>query len=45
MKINSKQELNKDFNREEDGLENYRDNIGMLLEKIRDEIAEANKSK
>lgn len=29
----------------EDRLENYRANIGMLLEKIRDEITEANKSK
>lgn len=29
----------------EDRLENYRDNIGMLVEKIRDEVAAANKSK
>ena len=29
----------------EDRLENYRDNIGMLVEKIRDEVVEANKSK
>ena len=29
----------------EDRLENYRANIGMLVEKIRDEVTEANKSK
>jgi predicted nucleic acid-binding Zn-ribbon protein len=29
----------------EDRLKNYRDNIGMLVEKIRDEVAAANKSK
>ena len=29
----------------EDRLENYRDNIGMLVEKIRNEITVANKSK
>ncbi|WP_150845265.1 hypothetical protein ACEY2C_01735 [Enterococcus gallinarum] len=29
----------------EDRLENYRDNIGMLVEKIRDEVVETNKSK
>lgn len=29
----------------EERLENYRDNIGMLVEKIRDEVAAANKSK
>lgn len=28
-----------------DQLENYRANIGMLVEKIRDEVTEANKSK
>ena len=29
----------------EERLENYRDNIEMLVEKIRDEVAAANKSK
>lgn len=29
----------------EDRLENYRANIGMLVEKVRDEVREANKSK
>ncbi|CDX00832.1 Hypothetical protein DPCES_0945 [Desulfitobacterium hafniense] len=29
----------------EDRLENYRANMGMLLEKIRNEVTEANKSK
>ncbi len=29
----------------EDRLENYRANIGMLVEKIRNEVTEANKSK
>lgn len=29
----------------EDRLENYRASIGMLVEKIRDEVTEANKSK
>jgi len=28
-----------------DQLENYRDNIGMLVEKIKSEVTEANKSK
>ena len=28
----------------EERLDNYRANIGMLLEKVRDEVAEANKS-
>lgn len=34
-----------EFETLEDRLENYRDNIGMLVEKIRDEVAAANKSK
>lgn len=29
----------------EDRLENYRDNIGILVEKIKEEVTEANKSK
>lgn len=29
----------------EERLENYRANIGMLLEKVRDEVTEVNKSK
>lgn len=29
----------------EDRLENYRANIGILVEKIRNEVTEANKSK
>lgn len=37
--------LRSEFEALEDRLENYRHNIGILIEKIREEVASANKSK
>jgi len=37
--------LSSEYETLEDRIQNYRDNIEMLVEKIRDEVAAANKSK
>ncbi|TGB03535.1 hypothetical protein [Halobacillus salinus] len=37
--------LRSEYESLEDRIQNYKDNIEMLVEKIRDEVAEANKSK